>query len=109
MSSIVNAFLKAKGSSSTNKSSNMPVVYVAEEVDSRADASLTWGMTTVSEPVWCFGFHFCKEDVPVATTDLKPPHKHIHSRGDECLRNFKVCQFSRVLNNLSNNNKIRFT
>ena len=98
MSSIINAFLKVRGSSSTSKSSDMPVVYVAEEVDSRIDTSLAWGMKTISEPVWCFGFHFCEEEILVTATDLKPPHKHVHSKGDECLRNFKVCQFSKVLN-----------
>ena len=98
MSSIINAFLKVRGSSSTSKSNDTSTVYVADNVDSRVSTSPAWGMTVISEPAWCFGFHFCEEDAPVTATDPKPPHKHVHSKGDECLRNFKVCQFSKVLN-----------
>ena len=96
MDKFVNAFFKIRGSSNTSNSQNMPRTYIAEEMDKRVDTNMVWSMSIVNDPVWSFGFHFCDEEVSITPSLLDPPHKHVHTSGDECICNLKICPLERV-------------
>lgn len=96
MDRFVNAFFRIRGSSNTTNSQNMPRTYVAEDMDKRVDTSMVWSMTVVNNPIWSFGFHFCDEEINITPSLLNPPHKHVHSSGDECLSTLKICPLEKV-------------